>query len=187
MEKRITRVNISSAGGTAAKNARTCKVTLPNSWIDAMGISADSRELDIVFDGNQIVISRHLAAEEFAAHKFELGHDVRRFKFYDGDRLCSTITADFTDKTLASVNHVDDPVVTAFGVNVRPTWEDYQEFLEERCVPRGRAGLREYLEAIGVGGYDPLEIIQKTAGRMAEDNQWLEMESLSIRKEKPLK
>jgi len=112
---------------------------------------------------------------------------VRRFRFYDGNRLCSTITADFTDKTLTSVNHTEDPVVTAFGVRVMPTWEDFQEFLEERCVPRGRDGLREYLEAIGVGGYEPLEIIQKTAGRMAEDNQWLEIEPLSIGKEKPSK
>ena len=47
--------------------------------------------------------------------------------------------------------------------------------LEERCVPRQRAGLREYLEVIGVGEYDPLEIIRKTAGRMAEDSQWLEL------------
>ena len=54
-------------------------------------------------------------------------------------------------------------------------------------MPRGRDGLREYLEAIGVGGYEPLEIIQKTAGRMAEDNQWLEIEPLSIGKEKPSK
>jgi hypothetical protein len=38
--------------------------------------------------------------------------------------------------------------------------------------------LREYLEVIGVGEYNPIEIIKKTGGRMAEDNQWLDMESL---------
>ena len=51
-------------------------------------------------------------------------------------------------------------------------------FLEERCLPKSRAGIREYLEAIGVSEYDPMEIIKKTAGRMAEDDQWIEMEAL---------
>ena len=32
MEKRTAKVNISAAGGTAAKGSRTCKVTLPTTW-----------------------------------------------------------------------------------------------------------------------------------------------------------
>jgi hypothetical protein len=32
------------------------------------------------------------------------------------------------------------------------------------------------LESIGLDEYNPIEIIQRTAGRMAEDNQWLEIE-----------
>ena len=47
--------------------------------------------------------------------------------------------------------------------------------VEDRCIPRQRAGLREYMDAIGVIEYDPFEIIMKTAGRMAEDNQWIEI------------
>ena len=34
----------------------------------------------------------------------------------------------------------------------------------------------EYLESIGVGEYDPLAIIRKTEGRMAEDDQWMKIE-----------
>jgi hypothetical protein len=79
---------------------------------------------------------------------------------------------------LKAVNHIYDPVKTAFGNNLLPTWEDFQFFLQERCIPRQRAGLQEYLETIGVSEYDPVEIINKTAGRMAEDNQWLEMDHL---------
>ena len=41
-----------------------------------------------------------------------------------------------------------------------------------------RAGLREYLETIGVDRYDPLEIIRKTQGRMAEDDLWLTVEEV---------
>jgi len=88
------------------------------------------------------------------------------------------IHAVLNNKKLKAENHVNDPVKTAFGNNALPTWEDFQIFLEDRCVPRQRAGLREYLEAIGLGEYDPVEIIRKTAGRMSEDNQWLDMVKL---------
>ena len=181
MEQRIAKVNISSAGGTASKTAKTCKVTLPNSWLGALGVDNERRELSLAFDGEKIVISRPLTCEEFAAQKISQGHDVRLFRFFDATVLCTTIYADFTDETLAASNHITDPVKTAFGNNAMPTWEDFHLFLEDRCIPRGRAGLREYLEAIGVAGYDPLEIIRKTAGRMAEDSQWLEMEFLKKR------
>ena len=179
MEKRMAKVNISSAGGTAARGARTYKVTLPTSWMDAMGVDAENRGMELFFDGKQIIMSRRLVEEEFAARKMEQKHDVLRFLFYDGAHLCTTIYADFSDETLLAVNHVSDPVKTAFGNNKLPTWADLWDFMEDRCVPRWRTGLREYLEAIGVGGYDPLEIIGKTSGRMAEDDQWLQMEALT--------
>jgi len=178
MDKRVAKVNISPAGGTAARGAKTCKITVPNTWMEALGISQGQRELDIAFDGKQVVISRRLAGGEFAARKLEQGHDVRLFRFFDGDELCTTIHADITDETLAAGNHVGDPVRTAFGNCEHPTWDDFLVFLQDRCIPMQRAGLREYLEVIGVGEYDPLQIIQKTAGRMAEDSQWLDMESM---------
>jgi len=178
MERRIAKVNISCAGGTAGSGAKTCKVTLPNSWLDAMQIDRGRRKLELAFDGNKIIMSPHLTGADFTARKLEQKHDVRRFLFYDGDILCSSIHADFTDETLTSQNHINDPVKTAFGNNPLPSWEDFQAFLEERCIPRGRAGLREYLETVGVDVYDPMEIIGKTAGRMAEDGQWLSVEKL---------
>jgi hypothetical protein len=175
MQRRIANVNISSAGGTASKGSKTYKVTLPTSWVGALGIDGERREVELAFDGEYITLSRLLTAGEFAGRKLEQGHDVRKFWFYDGDSLCTTIYADFTDETLAVENHVDDPVKTAFGCNSRPKWDDFMAFLEDRCIPRERAGLLEYLEAIGIGGYESLDIIGKTAGRMAEDNQWLKI------------
>jgi len=178
MNRRNAKVNISSAGGTASNGAKTYKVTLPNSWVVAMGVDETRRELELVFDGKQITLSRCLTGEEFAARQLERGHDVQLFRFFDCNELCTTIYADFTDEKLSAENHVSDPVKTAFGNNALPSWEDFLAFLEERCIPRQRAGLREYLEAIDISEYDPIEIIRKTAGRMAEDNQWLEMEML---------
>lgn len=178
MEKRVAKVNISSAGGTAAKGAKTCKITLPTSWLEKLGVSEDQRELELSFDGERISITRHLCGKEFITQKSALGHDVRILRFFDGDKLCSTIYADFTDEALTVETHIADPVKTAFGNNMLPTWADLQTFLEERCVPHQRAGLREYLEAIGLDEYNPLAIILKTGGRMAEDEQWIEMEIL---------
>ena len=179
MEKRLAKINISAAGGTAAKGAKTCKVTLPTAWIEAMGINPERRDVELSFNGNQIVLTRRLSCSEFAEQKRALGHKICRLRFYDGDQLCTSIYADFTDETLAAENHVDNPVKTAFGNNPIPTWEDFQIFLQERCIPKERAGLREYLEALGLEGYDPLAIIQKTGGRMAEDNQWLEVKMIA--------
>lgn len=176
MEKRIAKVNISSAGGTATKGAKTCKITLPTSWLEKLGVSEDQRELELSFDGERISITRRLCAKEFTTRKSALGHDVRILRFFDGDKLCSTIIADFTDETLIVENHVTNPVKTALGNNMLPTWADFKTFLEERCIPRQRAGLREYLEVIGLDEYAPLAIIQRTGGRMAEDEQWIEVE-----------
>ena len=75
-------------------------------------------------------------------------------------------------------NQAVPTIKTAFGNNPVPSWEDFQRFLAERCIPRQRAGLREYLEALGLDTYDPLAIIEKTGGHMAEDQQWLSMEVL---------
>lgn len=176
MERRIAKVNISAAGGTAAKGAKTCKVTLPTSWLDELGIGEHQRELELSFDGRQITLARRLTGTEFAAQKTAQGHDVRVLRFFDRDTLCTTIYADFTEETLTVENYAADPVKTAFGNNALPNWTDFETFLEERCVPRQRAGLRKYLEELGVDQYDPIAIIKKTAGRMAEDHQWLSME-----------
>ena len=178
MERRTTKVNISSAGGTASKGSRTYKVTLPTTWMDEMGIDISKRTLELIFDGNQILLTRNKDGSEFVAQKLGMKHDVRQLRFYDADELCTTIYSDFTDKTLISLNHTEDPVKTAFGNNVLPTWSAFEMFLEERCVPRQRDGLREYLETLGIGEYDPVEIIKVTAGRMAEDNQWVQIEEL---------
>lgn len=179
MEKRLAKINISAAGGTAAKGSKTCKVTLPTAWVEAMGLNSEQREVELSFNGNQIFLTRRPSAQEFAEQNQALGHKVCRLRFYDGGKLCTTIYADFTGKSLAIENHVNDPVKTAFGNNPLPRWKNFESFLQERCVPKERAGLREYLEALGLDEYDPLQIIQKTRGRMAEDDQWIEMEELS--------
>lgn len=178
MEQRNAKVNISSAGGTASNGSRTYKVTLPTKWLKEMGVTEGQRELHLEFDGTKIVLSRPLDGARFAKRQLAMGHRVKILRFFEGNTLCSIIYADFTEHTL-TVENQDVPLLkTAFGNNQFPNWKDFMDFLEERCVPRQRAGLREYLEALELAEYDPIAIIEKTGGRMAEDRQWLSIEVL---------
>lgn len=177
MERRIVRLIVGKAGGTAGKDSKTYKVSLPNKWVTALGL--DDSKIEMAFDGEKIVILPHVSMDKFSENKRALGHKLMRIKFYDGEILCTRMVADFTDKTVSAENAAVHIVKTAFGKNEVPTWEDFLNFLEERCVPRERSGMREYLETIGVEEYDPLEIIKKTHGKIAGDNQWIKLEELS--------
>lgn len=178
MEKRNGKLIVGTAGGTASKGAKTYKVSLPSSWVAQLGLDGAEKEIELQFDGNQVLIRKKLSGKDFAEQKIKLGHEVKQILFYDAQTLCTTIYADFTDRTLEVENHTDSIVKTAFGRNLTPTWDDLNAFLEERCIPRQRAGLQDYLEALGLSHYDPLAIIQHTKGRMAEDQQWLSVEDL---------
>lgn len=158
MEQRLARVNISSAGGSAGAGAKTCKVTLPISWLSVLGIGEERRQVLLSFDGEQITITPTLGMEEFAQKKVAAGDLVYALYYYDDNRLCSVIYADFTDQTLQVENHTGRLVKTAFGKKNLPTWADFEAFLEERCVPRGRAGLRDYPMDVEPKGLIPLEV-----------------------------
>lgn len=179
MERRLGNIIIHASGGTAAKGANTYKLSLPSVWVKEMGINERDREVELSFDGSSITIARHLSVDEFVSAKRKQGHALTKLSYFDGEHLCTTIAADHTERVLCFENHTDRVIKTAFGNNAVPTWEDLQYFLEERCIPRARSGLREYLEAIGVETYDPMEIIKKTEGRMAEDEQWIRIEVMA--------
>lgn len=112
----------------------------------------------------------------FEAEVRAAGHMLWRFTYYDRDVHTSTVLADADAHTVCVENYTDDLTSTALGVNLTPSWDDLLDFLEDRCMPRTRAGLRKYLDAIGVDEYDVFAIVQKTGGRMAEDDQWMEVE-----------
>ena len=80
-----------------------------------------------------------------------------------------------TAEQICIENKVDEILDTAFGVNETPSWEDFLAFLADRCIPKTRKGLDYYLDAVGVPKYDPVLLVEKTQGRMAEDHKWLEI------------
>ena len=98
-----------------------------------------------------------------------------RMEYMCGDELCSSILVNFEKKEIAVINHTGDVIHRAFGVKAKPDWEDFEYFLESRCFPRGRDYLKDILRDLELDFYDPLAIIEKTNGRMAEDKQWIRL------------
>ena len=98
-----------------------------------------------------------------------------RMDYMCEDELCTVILVDFKEQRITAYNETDNVIHRAFGIIVKPTWEDFEEFLEERCFPRTRDHMRVILKDMGLDFYDPLSIIEKTKGRMAEDLQWIKI------------
>lgn len=178
IEKRITNISIGRAGGTAGGTANNYKLVLPSAWMKKMGIDQSEREVELSFDGSKIILSKKQTLSDFLEEKQKAGHTLKVFHCYCKDTLCAKFAADETDQSLCVENKADDVLKLPFGKKQTPTWADYRFFLEDRCVPKSRAGLREYLESLGLDHYDPLEIIKKTQGRMAEDDLWFTVEEI---------
>ena len=178
METRTANLIIGTSGGTAGGNATNYKLALPSTWVKEMGLTPEQRQVELRFDGTSITITKKLSFAEFleASHRAE--HKTLLLSCYSGDTLCARIAADEPEKTVCIENLATDYLKLPFGNNPSPSWADYRHFLENRCIPKTRAGLQEYLETIGVDSYEPLEIIRKTQGRMAEDDLWLTVEEL---------
>ena len=98
-----------------------------------------------------------------------------RMNFMCLEELCTVIDVDCMHKKIYIENKTDDILHRAFGIVEHPDWKRFEEFLESRCFPRTRAHVKEILRSMGLDSYDPLQIIEKTGGRMAEDKQWIEI------------
>lgn len=98
---------------------------------------------------------------------------VMRIDFMYKQKVCTEIYVDYTHEKIKIINRTDDIMKRAFGVNEAPAWKDYEEFLADRCFPKARAMRRTILGRIGIDSYDPIQIVEKTNGRTAEDNQYL--------------
>lgn len=178
METRNSKLIISNAGGTASGGSKTYKVSLPSAWVYELALGEDNRDIEIVFDGEKITVSPKLSLTDFMNSAKEKGHKLIKLNYYNNKDLCTVIAADYTAETVRFENFTDDPIHTAFGVKSNTTWQDYNDFLKDRCVPKTRMGLKHYLASIQVDEYNPLEIIRETKGKMAEDSQWIDLEEI---------
>lgn len=94
-------------------------------------------------------------------------------EYMNKDSLSTRIVVDYKTQTVQIENFTDNMLARAFGVNVMPSFADYEKFLEERCFPRTRDKMKFLLRELDLDYYDPLSIIEKTQGRMAEDTMWI--------------
>lgn len=125
-----------------------------------------TKEIAEIFKVSRQTVSKYL-------NKKPEGDWALRLDFMFKQRVCTEIYVDFIGKKVKIINRTDDIMKRAFGVNENPTWQEFEEFLEERCLPRSRAMLNIILNKIGLDNYDPLQIVQLNKGRCADDNQYI--------------
>ncbi len=98
-----------------------------------------------------------------------------RMDFMCEDECCTQILVDFRHEKIKIHNTSDNIILRAFGINVNPTWEDFLEFMEDRCFPRTRDKMKLILKDLELEFYNPFYIIEKTRGHMGEDMQWIKV------------
>lgn len=92
------------------------------------------------------------------------------------DFVCSIIDVDEMERKVEVHNFITNPLYRAMGVNTEPTFEEYEEFIKSRCFPETRDKLKLELKKLDIPFYDPIMIIEKTQGRMADDDFWIRIE-----------
>ena len=92
-----------------------------------------------------------------------------RLKYFYKSMLCTVIDVD-DNRQVSVTNYVDNLIFRAFGRNEKPDYKDYEEFLESRCFPHSRDKMKLMLKQLDIPFYDPFLIIEKTEGRLEEDD-----------------
>ncbi|MBQ7934217.1 MAG: type II toxin-antitoxin system MqsA family antitoxin [Lachnospiraceae bacterium] len=90
--------------------------------------------------------------------------------------VCTLIDVDEVKQELEIRNYTDNLMFRAFGIVEHPDYEMYTEFLKSRCFPESRDKMKLVLQDLNLPFYDPFMIIEKTEGRMAEDDFWIKIE-----------
>ena len=79
MEERNANIIFGKAGGNASKNSYTCKLSIPKTWVDRMGVRLDSREVKICFDGDVISVRRPETSTNIKRTPLADKKKIRRF------------------------------------------------------------------------------------------------------------
>ena len=99
-----------------------------------------------------------------------------RLKYMHKSEICTIIDVDEVSRKIKIHNYTQYPLMRAFGRVEAPTFDQYEEFLESRCFPRTRDKMKLILKDLDLPFYEPFMIIEKTEGRMAEDDFWIQIE-----------
>ena len=99
-----------------------------------------------------------------------------RLWYMHNQNVCTIIDVNEINREIVITNYTDNLMFRAFGIEENPSFEMYLEFLESRCFPKSRDKMKLILKDLDLPFYDPFMIIEKTEGRMAEDNFWIRIE-----------
>lgn len=99
-----------------------------------------------------------------------------RLWYMSENRVCTIIDVDERSRRVKVYNFTRDYMERAFGKEEHPDFEAYEAFLESRCFPESRDKMKLILKDLDLPFYDPLLIIEKTKGKMAEDDFWIRIE-----------
>ena len=99
-----------------------------------------------------------------------------RLWYMHKDTVCTIIDVNEVKREIQIRNYTDNIMFRAFGRTEKPDYQMYEEFLESRCFPASRDKLKLVLRDLDLPFYDPFMIIEKTEGRMAEDDFWIRIE-----------
>lgn len=91
-------------------------------------------------------------------------------------KVCTIIDVDERNRKVLVYNYTRDYMFRAFGRKEKPDFKEYEEFLESRCFPRTRDKMKLILKDLDLPFYEPMLIIEKTQGKMAEDDFWIRIE-----------
>lgn len=99
-----------------------------------------------------------------------------RLWYMHNQTVCTIIDVNEMSREIKIFNYTDNLMFRAFGVEENPDYKMYIEFLESRCFPKSRDKMKLVLKDLDLPFYDPFMIIEKTEGRMAEDDFWIQIE-----------
>ena len=102
-------------------------------------------------------------------------YPLRLFYMFQNE-ICTVIDVDEMNRQVKIYNYTNLFIYRAFGRDEMPSFERYEEFLSERCFPESSDKMKLILQDLDLPFYDPLLIIEKTQGRMAEDDFWIRIE-----------
>lgn len=129
--------------------------------------------IDYTSDVNKKYIKKNMPLDDI---EFSKRPTVDRILFFNKDKVTTAIDVDGVNEEICIKNFIDINIFRAFGVNEKPSWKEYLEFLEDRCVPRTRYNIKEILRDLGLDCYDVEEYVKKTHARSYDDRQWISFE-----------
>lgn len=136
--------------------------------------------LNLICDGHKIedIAKRYNTSRQvigrYINKKKEKDYVVKMF-YMNKNKISTVIDVDFKNKKVKIQNRTNDNLARAFGVIENPTFLQFEEFIESRCVPKSRSNIKYLLRDMGIDSYDPMQIIKVTNGKLHGDPYYLKM------------